>query len=65
MPRTRRRISRKCLAEIQRALDEYTTEVDKANLSRRTKRTYLQHAGTFVRWLDDNFVPGGRGGRSG
>ena len=44
---------------IQRALEEYKREVEGANLAPTTKATYILHADHFVRWLKDDFEPGG------
>lgn len=47
-----------CLEDVKNALENYREEVNASNLAPETKRTYLRHADTFVRWLDDDFVPG-------
>lgn len=48
------------LAEIKVALAKYTEEVEATGMSVNTKGTYLRHANTFVRWLEDDFIPGER-----
>lgn len=48
------------LAEIRSALATYTQEVESTGLSANTKKTYLLHVNTFVRWLEDDFIPGVR-----
>lgn len=59
------KVSQSALREVQEALKDYEREVqDSPNLGSETKRTYLRHAKTFVRWLDDDFAPGeGSNGR--
>ncbi len=47
------------LAEVREALARYREEVEASKLRPSAKRTYLLHAGHFVRWLDDEFRPGG------
>ena len=53
-----RRISPSALVETQHALEEYKKAVACSGLEDRTKETYIRHAETFVRWLDDRFEPG-------
>ena len=52
------KISPVALQEVQDALERYRNEVDDTDLSPKTKKTYIRHASTFVRWLADNFTPG-------
>jgi len=47
------------LREVERALEQYEAEVKAAGISRDTERTYLGHTRRFVRWLNDDFTPGG------
>lgn len=47
------------LKDVEKALEVYRREVEASNLASDTKRTYLRHAETFVRWLKGNFKPGG------
>ena len=54
------RISFEALGEVKEALDRYKELVDAADLTESTKNTYTLHADHFVRWLDDDFEPGGR-----
>ena len=44
---------------IQRALERYKREVEDTDLAQTTKATYILHADQFVRWLKDDFEPGG------
>jgi hypothetical protein len=53
-------ISRKALEEVEQALDRYHDAVEGTSLEEKTKRTYVRHADTFVRWLKDEFEPGSR-----
>ena len=52
-------IEDECLSKVRDALEAYREEVERADLRPDTKRTYLRHAETFVRWLGGDFVPGG------
>lgn len=38
----------------------YARELEAAGLQQSAIETYYRHAMFFVRWLDDDFVPGGR-----
>ena len=53
------KVGSQCLRQVQSALDEYSDEVEESDLARSTKDTYLQHSREFVRWLNNDFVPGG------
>lgn len=46
------------LREVVEAFKRYVREVEQAPLRPSTKRTYLLHAGNFVRWLKGDFSPG-------
>lgn len=46
--------------EIRDAFEEYSRLVADSGLSETSQKTYLLHAGNFVRWLNDEFVPGSR-----
>lgn len=48
-----------CLEQVQNALELYQQVVQETELAPDTKRTYLRHAETFVRWLGGEFEPGG------
>ena len=52
------KIGNSCLKQVREALRQYEQEVEAAELQESTKRTYLRHAETFCRWLDDDFEPG-------
>ena len=58
-------ISPETLQAVQEALDEYIDVVNDTLLTNSTKETYIYHAVNFVRWLNDDFVPGEtkRGGK--
>ncbi len=49
-----------CRQKVKEALDVYRKEVEESNLAQTTQKTYLRHAGTFVRWLHEDFEPGSR-----
>lgn len=57
------KISAAALREVQDALEQYRNEVEISNLKHKTKKTYIRHSGTFVRWLNDDFTPGINVGR--
>ena len=57
------KISRKCLAKVEAALERYEEEIEGTRLARSPKHTYLLHAENFVRWLRDDFEPDGQRGR--
>ena len=52
------KISESALWEVQVALEAYRREVRDSGLKESTKLTYMRHADTFVRWLNEDFVPG-------
>lgn len=56
---TRPRVEAAVLRRIEQALAEYEHEVTASGLTPSSKRTYLLHARHFVRWLGDDFDPGG------
>ncbi len=51
------------LHEVKDALERYRREVEGTGMAPATKRTYLTHSENFVRWLADDFTPGGSIGR--
>ena len=53
-----KRIDPNCQRQVSEALEDYRKEVNAANLAPDTKRTYIRHAETFVRWLHGDFEPG-------
>ena len=53
-------VSAQAFHEVERALARYLEEVEATELRPSAKRTYELHATTFVRWLEDDFVPGSR-----
>lgn len=58
--RGKRQISEAALKEVAEAYDRYQNIVREAPLSPTTKSTYLLHSRNFLKWLDGDFVPGGR-----
>jgi hypothetical protein len=54
------RISSTALQEIIIAFQRYENEVEKSKLQESTKRTYLLHSHNFVRWIEGDFIPGGK-----
>lgn len=54
------RLPPEVLALVEAALRQYEAEVGFAPLAEASKRTYLLHADSFVRWLRGEFEPGGR-----
>ncbi len=58
--RGKRQISEAALKEVSEAYNRYQSIVQEAPLSPTTKSTYLLHSHNFLKWLDGDFVPGGR-----
>ncbi len=60
------KVSIQALGEVQAAIDDFEREVKAAGLTRSSEQTYILHARQFVRWLGDDFSPGGhlRGAQS-
>ena len=56
-------ITELALQEVKVALEGYREAVEATLLANDTKRTYLRHAETFVRWLEGDFRPGGQASR--
>jgi hypothetical protein len=56
MPQT---ISSRLIDKIYELLTEYATEVNASNLSPSSKTDYVLFADQFVRWIDNDFTPGG------
>ena len=52
-------ITPKALTAVKSALENYEKEVKASKLQPKSARTYLVHARHFVRWLEDDFTPGG------
>ena len=52
-------VSREVLERVKEAFDRYEAEVETSDLRPSAKQTYLLHSRNFVRWLDDDFEPGG------
>ncbi|WP_159473942.1 hypothetical protein [Dyadobacter sp. 3J3] len=48
------------LTEISRLLDMYISEIQSSELKPLAANIYLTHAKNFVRWIEGEFVPGGR-----
>ena len=46
--------------EINRLLEKYVTEIESSELKPLAANIYLTHAKNFVRWIEGEFVPGGR-----
>ena len=55
------RLDPTCQSKVRNALERYREEVEGASLASDTKRTYMRHAETFVRWLEGDFEPGSGG----
>ena len=54
------KINDEALRQVRTAFIRYEEEVKTAGLKESTEKTYITHSRNFVRWLDDDFVPGGR-----
>ncbi len=53
------KISPQALKEVEQAFEDWKEEVEASNLTQSSKETYIGHPNHFVRWLNDDFVPGG------
>ena len=56
----KKRLKPTCRQQVKEALEVYRKEVEASDLAPDTKRTYMRHAETFVRWLHGDFEPGSR-----
>ncbi len=54
----KRNLDPEALAHVEAAYRKYEAEVEAAPLAPASKKTYLLHAGNFVRWLRGEFEPG-------
>lgn len=52
------KVTSEVLKAVRDALERYEAEISVTPMTPSTKKTYLLHAGTFVRWLNDDFEPG-------
>jgi hypothetical protein len=56
------RTDKRTIAEMERLLEEYDTEVEAKRkegiLKNKTAKTYLLHAENFVKWCKEEFIPG-------
>ena len=57
------KISGKCLAQVEAAMEGYEEKVEGTRLARSPKHTYLLHTENFVRWPPDDFEPDGQRSR--
>ena len=57
---SKQQIDTRILEIIKAALREYVEEVEGTTLTCKTKKTYIRHAETFVRWMAGDFTPGER-----
>lgn len=53
-------ISDGAMREIERGLEQYVAEVEQSRMKPSTKKTYVRHVSTYVRWLKGDFTPGER-----
>ena len=53
------KINAEALKAVKGAFSKYEDEINGTNLSSNSKRTYIDRANNFVRWLEDDFEPGG------
>ena len=47
------------MQEIRRLLDDYVQVCNKNLGTPISRDTYIRYARMFVRWIDDDFMPGG------
>lgn len=55
----RPQVSSRMMRAIYDLLDEYKAAVEASPLAENSKVDYISFAEMFVRWLDDDFTPGG------
>lgn len=53
------KIRPQALTAVKEALEHYEVEVKESKLRPKSQQTYLLHAQHFVRWIEDDFTPGG------
>lgn len=54
-------VSKSTLSEVEAALNLYRCEIEALeSMKDNTKKTYIDRADKFVRWLKGDFVPGCR-----
>jgi hypothetical protein len=53
------KIPAQTLREVEQALEQYIAAVNASRLTPQSKKTYLLHGKNFVRWLNNDFEPGG------
>ncbi|MCF2446571.1 hypothetical protein L0657_21620 [Dyadobacter sp. CY345] len=49
--------------EINRLMSLYINEIESSNLKPLTANMYITHTQNFIRWIEDDFVPGERAGK--
>ena len=47
------------MRKVERAAERYLREIDESFMTENSKETYRSHVENFVRWLNDDFEPGG------
>ncbi|MCF0057228.1 hypothetical protein [Dyadobacter sp. CY356] len=50
----------KTLLEIKRLHEQYVKEVEHSGIKPLSIEIYKSHSKNFVRWIDGDFVPGGK-----
>jgi hypothetical protein len=50
----------KTLLEIKRLHEQYVKEVEQSGIKPLSIEIYKSHSKNFVRWIDGDFVPGGK-----
>jgi hypothetical protein len=50
----------KILDEIKRLHDQYVQEVEFSGIKPLSIEIYKSHSKNFVRWIDGDFIPGGK-----
>ena len=53
------KVNQPTLDLIRSKFERYKNEVRNSPLREKTKVTYTRHVETFIRWLNDDFEPGG------
>ena len=54
----RAHVSPQALSEVETALQDYIRVVETSGMALTSRKTYINHADQFVRWLKQEFQPG-------
>ena len=52
------KIEAQLLLKMQETFLIYKSEIETTNMTKLTKKTYIDNVEKFIRWLSDDFTPG-------